>query len=87
MLSWRPASFRQHDALYFPIFQGAHAGAWAQCADCHPTANDYKIFTCLNCHEHRQDKMDSEHREVGGYIYDSQACYTCHPRGSKEEGD
>jgi hypothetical protein len=25
--------------------------------------------------------MDNEHDEVAGYIYDSNACYNCHPNG------
>jgi hypothetical protein len=29
--------------------------------------------------------MDDEHDDVGGYVYESTACYTCHPDG--EEGD
>jgi hypothetical protein len=27
--------------------------------------------------------MDSKHSSVGGYSYNSQACYTCHPRGTE----
>ena len=27
--------------------------------------------------------MDEKHSEVGGYAYDSNACYACHPMGEK----
>jgi hypothetical protein len=25
--------------------------------------------------------MDNEHDEVSGYVYESNACYSCHPDG------
>ena len=34
----QPATFTQHDALYFPIYSGSHAGTWSACTACHPTA-------------------------------------------------
>ena len=37
--------------------------------------------TCLNCHEHSRSEMDDNHNEVSGYVYDSQACLSCHPNG------
>lgn len=82
--------FYSHDDFYFPIYSGEHRGKWDNdCSKCHINPNDFQQFSCgLNgvCHEHRQSKMDSEHQEEGvsGYVYDSQACYGCHPRG---EGD
>ena len=30
-----------------------------------------------------QGKMDDEHEDVSGYVYDSNACYDCHPTGSE----
>ncbi len=41
-----------------------------------------KIFSCINCHEHRKSKMDDEHKNVPGYLYESTKCYQCHPNGS-----
>ncbi|RQW01990.1 MAG: hypothetical protein EH225_09060 [Calditrichaeota bacterium] len=82
--TWIPAEFTQHESL-FPIFSGNHAGEWNQCSDCHISPGNFDIFSCLNCHEHRRDRMDDEHREVPGYGYDSQLCYSCHPEGT--EGD
>jgi hypothetical protein len=77
---WSGARF-DHDAPYFPIYSGAHAGRWATCATCHTNSADFRVFTCLSCHEHAKSTMDSKHAGQGGYVYESQACYTCHPRG------
>jgi hypothetical protein len=79
--AWQPAEFAEHDPL-FPIFRGSHSGVWNQCSDCHISPGNYAIFSCLTCHEHSRDRMDREHREVSGYVYDSQYCYTCHPTGT-----
>ena len=75
---WRPASNFDHDARFFKIYSGKHKGKWGSCNDCHVDPNNYKNFSCLNCHEHRKSKMDEEHHEVSGYRYESQACYSCH---------
>ncbi|MCK9425191.1 MAG: cytochrome c3 family protein [Ignavibacteriaceae bacterium] len=73
-----------HDGL-FPINSGSHNGTWKVCGDCHTSETNYLVFSCLNCHEHSQSKMDSEHKgEVSGYVYESRACYSCHPQGSGE---
>ncbi len=37
------------------------------------------VFTCTNCHGRAE--TDDEHRGVGGYRYESVACYSCHPNG------
>jgi hypothetical protein len=81
---WQPAQFTEHDSR-FPIFSGNHAGEWNQCSDCHIDPGNYLIFSCLNCHEHRKSEMDDEHREVIGYMYESNACYNCHPRGIADD--
>ncbi len=83
-VSWQPANFARHSA-FFPISTGRHAGVWHTCADCHPNSADHGDFNCLGCHEHEQGRMNAKHDEVRGYAYDSNACYTCHPRG--EGGD
>ena len=64
----------------FPIFSGHHQSL--SCSDCHRTAN-YIEFSCIDCHEHSKDLMDNKHKDIGGYIYDSLACYSCHPSGEK----
>jgi hypothetical protein len=79
-VSWYPANFVKHDA-FFPISSGAHAGVWSSCNDCHSNPNDRTVFSCLGCHEHNQNSMNDHHSEVNGYAYDSNACYSCHPRG------
>jgi hypothetical protein len=72
---WEGASF-EHS---FPIFSGAHAGEWNDCADCHQTPSDYTSFSCLGCH--RQAETDDEHQGERGYAYDSPTCLSCHPDG------
>lgn len=79
---WSPATF-DHDGLYFPIYSGEHGGEWNQCSDCHEVPNNFSVFTCISCHEHNQQEMDDEHQGVQGYIYESNACLSCHPDGSK----
>ncbi|MCF8233954.1 MAG: hypothetical protein K9G67_00885 [Bacteroidales bacterium] len=83
---WKPASFQEHDGLYFPIYSGEHQGEWGTCMECHTDPNDYTLFSCIDCHEHNKPDTDEEHDDVGGYIYESQACYQCHPTGSAEDG-
>ncbi len=81
--SWAGATF-DHDTQNFPIFSGVHAGKWANCATCHTDPANFTQFTCFNCHPHSDKvKTDGNHSQVAGYSYDSQACYTCHPRGRR----
>ena len=80
--AWRPASW-DHDGRYFPIYSGKHRGKWSTCSDCHVSAGNYKAFECILCHEHsNRTEVDSKHRGVSGYAYQSAACYRCHPRGA-----
>lgn len=78
---WPGATF-DHDARSFPIYSGAHRGEWTTCSTCHTNSANYQVFTCLTCHEHNQSSMDSKHSGRSGYSYNSQACYSCHPRGN-----
>ena len=79
---WDDASSLNHDAQFFPIYSGEHRGAWNECRDCHTSAPaSYSVFSCLNCHAHRRSEMDDEHDDVGGYVYQSNACLSCHPDG------
>jgi hypothetical protein len=79
---WKPASFRQHDVISFPIYSGRHKGQWTSCTDCHSNTANYKVFSCLGCHEHNKTDMDNQHEGENGYSYTSTACLNCHPRGS-----
>jgi len=80
---WKPAEFRNHD-VKFPIYSGKHNGEWSSCADCHTNPASYAQFTCIDCHDHNQPDMNSKHSDVAGYIYNSIACFECHPTGSSE---
>ncbi len=70
-----------HDGQFFPVYSGSHRGRWNNCADCHPSASDFGIFTCISCHAHNKTEMDSQHRGRAGYVYDSIKCLSCHPTG------
>ena len=73
---WTPATF-DHES-FFPIASGRHD---LPCSSCHVSSGNYSHFECVLCHEHSQGETNPEHREVGGYVYESRACYQCHPRG------
>ena len=77
--TWLGATF-DHDTRYFPIYSGSHRGRWTSCTDCHTSSSNYATFTCITCHQ--QSSTDSNHRGISGYQYQSNACYSCHPRGS-----
>ncbi|OGU79211.1 MAG: hypothetical protein A2279_12440 [Stygiobacter sp. RIFOXYA12_FULL_38_9] len=77
---WKPSTFN-HDGQYFPIYSGEHRGEWSLCTDCHTNQSNYKVFECINCHEHNKTDMDKEHQGKSGYLYQSTACYNCHPNG------
>ncbi len=81
-IAWEPSTF-EHDAQYFPIYSGEHRGEWDNCSDCHTNPNNLSVFSCITCHEHNQNDMDDEHQGVAGYLYQSEACLSCHPDGSK----
>lgn len=79
--AWQPSTF-DHDAAWFPIYSGTHAGRWNQCAQCHTNPADFRVFTCLSCHPHdNATETNGHHAGMAGYSYDSDACYRCHPRG------
>jgi len=81
-VSWtQGAGFPDHDALFFPIFSGKHKGRLNTCTDCHSGGN-LSSFTCLQCHAHdNESKVAEDHEGISGYVYESQACFSCHPRG------
>ena len=79
---WNPSTF-DHEAV-FPINSGPHRDKWNSCADCHVVQGDITRFECIFCHEHNRTDTDKDHREVSQYVYDSNACYACHPRGRSD---
>jgi len=79
--SFQNADF-DHDAQFFPIYSGSHQGRWTACTDCHLSAPaDFASFSCTSGGCHGRSDTDSRHGDVRNYVYDSQACYSCHPRG------
>ena len=40
------------------------------------------IDSCIDCHAHQRGDMADEHDDVPGYVWQSQACLTCHPNGN-----
>ena len=78
--AWTPANW-DHDDMYFPIYSGKHDGVWNQCNECHTVPNNYALYNCLVCHQ--QGETNNVHQGVSGYMYQSTACYACHPDGSK----
>ena len=68
---------------FFPIYSGSHRNAWNSCEDCHIASGNFQVFSCITCHEHEQSEMDDEHDDVPGYVYESQACFNCHPDGEE----
>lgn len=83
--AWKPATF-SHEAK-FPLTKGEHKRYATRCASCHLVAGDYAAYTCTDCHdnEHTQSQMDSKHRGVQRYLYDSTSCYKCHPKGGGDD--
>jgi len=75
---WVPLDSRGHDAL-FPISYGHHGGF--DCESCHVAPDDYRVFSCTDCHTHSQDRTDRHHGGVSGYAYESARCLHCHPKG------
>jgi hypothetical protein len=77
---WTTSTFN-HDLQYFRIYSGKHKGRWSLCSECHTSATNYAVFNCLLCHEHSsKTSVDSEHRGVNGYVYNSSNCLSCHPK-------
>ncbi len=81
--AWKPSTF-DHDGQYFPIYSGKHREEWNNCSDCHTNQNDFSNFSCLECHEHSQTRMDEKHKDERNYSYSSAACYDCHPNGKSD---
>lgn len=76
--TWTGATFVH---TWFPIQGGDHGGL--SCSECHQVPGNPSSFSCTHCHEHRQSEMDSEHQGVAGYVWQSSACYQCHPDGQE----
>jgi hypothetical protein len=71
--SWLGATFNH------TWFNTNHGNANGVCSVCHTNPNDYSVFQCTNCHT--KTRTDGEHQGIGGYVYNSVNCYTCHKNG------
>ena len=77
-ISWRGAAF---DLAFhpFPITNGPHSNL--NCAECHVVPGNFQVFSCIDCHPHRQSEMNNVHQGEPGYQWSSPACLACHPNG------
>jgi len=75
--TWQGAVFNHT----FMINSGPHKNF--QCAECHQVPSNYNVFSCIHCHEHTQSMADATHQGILGYSWNSAACVSCHPTGSK----
>jgi hypothetical protein len=75
-LSWNQGTF---DHVYFPITSGPHGNR--DCVVCHVSMPNMAVFSCLTGGCHPQAKTEDIHSGETGFVYDSPACYACHPDG------
>jgi hypothetical protein len=72
--NWLGATFTHS---FFPLTHGGNA-ANGICANCHTSpSTTYTAFQCTGCHG-GNNAANFNHRPVGGYVYNSVACYGCH---------
>ncbi len=76
--SWKLLKNIWHDT-WFPVTTGSHNGK--DCSTCHGGGYDKAQLICTSCHTHSQSATQSHHSGVGGYTWQSPACYGCHPKG------
>jgi len=74
-INWSHGTFNHS----FPI-KGPHDRA---CIECHLVPNNFSTFSCTHCHKHNQQEMDDEHEDENGYVWESNACLSCHPNGKE----
>ena len=73
---------RDSHAIYFPIGDGTNHAAQV-CTDCHQSADTFADYTCISCHDHSEDLADTRHVYITGFVYQSSACFSCHPTGNE----
>ena len=80
--TWTGATFKHPD---FSITHGSKKNA-NTCATCHSDANNFKAYTCYNCHEHQPQKIERIHAKRN--IANLQECAHCHGRKNRRaQGD
>jgi hypothetical protein len=75
--SWKPVTFEH--TKYFR-FDSSHP---SDCTKCHNAKDDFKSYTCYNCHEHQFSRISEKHLEEG--IRDFNNCVKCHRSGDENE--
>lgn len=74
---------RDSHTPYFPINDGTHHAAQV-CSDCHQSdAGSFADYTCVSCHAHEQDVAIGRHTFITGFVWQSSACFSCHPTGNE----
>lgn len=70
--AWTGATFNH---TWFNI---NHGNANGVCATCHTNSSNFTVFQCTGCHGNN-NAANFSHPSVGGYVYNSINCYSCHP--------
>lgn len=82
-LSWEFGVWQEHESIFpLRISSAGHHDNFT-CSECHPTANNYKKYNCLACHD--RGDMDQAHKNTRQYRYQNSKCLKCHPMGEIEE--
>jgi len=77
---WQPARLVNHT---FPLDHGGQGES--SCVTCHTDA--FTTYTCYTCHEHDEDEVIREHREVDISAVPLVKCTECHSDGLEHEED
>lgn len=80
-----PSTTAFNHEVVFPLSTGEHHKN-IDCAACHGPFDTFTKFDCLGCHA--RGETDSAHADEGvkDYVYESAACYRCHPTGECRSG-
>lgn len=74
---WKPSTF---DHIKYFRFDDNHP---SDCTKCHNVNENFKSYTCYNCHEHQPSRIADKHLEEG--IRDFNNCVKCHRSGDEDE--
>jgi len=92
--AWTPAVGGAHPENAFPIQSGPHSPYRNDCVSCHNPELGSPVAgantDCVGCHDgvHTRARMDSAHREVGGYPSGAPPpnfCLQCHSDGRNRD--
>jgi hypothetical protein len=74
---------RDSHTIYFPIGDGTNH-AEQICSDCHQSdGGSFTDYTCVSCHDHSEQLAQQRHAHINGFVYESSACFSCHPTGNE----